>query len=489
MSVVQGAMPTLLAETEGAYAMHGPDSVKWLTDQRPLGTKGSNGTDASTFAENGKVRFESYQENEKKVQKLFGVGEARAVAIRYCGAELGMSAARELDGDTVNVDDGAFSLIVGFAAGVAAPVGVYSSGAYSMMKPDVAHGSFVVVPEMHMCDLYLEIDGKKFEDGHVCCGDGTLSKQKAIESVSGLKIYDDNIVDLIKKSLKSGPPDGSKPWATVVSGESFKNTNHVHLPLLGKDAHKASTDLSVDFCHSLMCKFASAIGSVKPGEHTFKITVRPRGVVGDGEHVTEGLDMGMRQICERSNDINEFMESFPRIHVTDPNATGASATWKMTTTAAHTKAPGREAHEFATAWPAGEINKAVKIAMSVANVGKAGGAAAKYGCGKCAHIILVGHGIEKRTFGSDAADDFFQVFGLYKSKDGKPNSVGAQIEFGCKRETKKNGYPVRNPEWENVVIGRDGITKESLTNAEIDAAIARDAHHLQAGDDDDSDSD
>ena len=98
MSVVQDAMPTPLAETEGAYAMHGPDSVKWLTDQRPLGTKGSNGTDASTFAENGKVRFESYQENEKKVQKLFGVGEARAVAIRYCGAELGMSAAKELDG-------------------------------------------------------------------------------------------------------------------------------------------------------------------------------------------------------------------------------------------------------------------------------------------------------------------------------------------------------------------------------------------------------
>ena len=59
-----------------------------------------------------------------------------------------------------------------------------TAGRVPMMKPDVAHGSLVVVPEMHMCDLYLEIDGKKFEDGHVCCGDGTLSKQKAIESVS-----------------------------------------------------------------------------------------------------------------------------------------------------------------------------------------------------------------------------------------------------------------------------------------------------------------
>ena len=95
MSVVQGAMPTPLAETEGAYAMHGPDSVKWLTDQRPLGTKGSNGTDASTFAENGKVRFESYQENEKKVQKLFGVGEARG------GGSILRRRARDVGGEGV----------------------------------------------------------------------------------------------------------------------------------------------------------------------------------------------------------------------------------------------------------------------------------------------------------------------------------------------------------------------------------------------------
>ena len=38
-------------------------------------------------------------------------------------------------------------------------------------------------------------------------------------------------------------------------------------------------------------------------------------------------------------------------------------------------------------------------------------------------------------------------------------------------------------------VAVDRVTGLTIANAEIDAASARDAHHLQAGDDDDSDSD
>lgn len=473
MSVVGGVLPAPSAETEGPYAMYSTDSTKWLDDARRFGiVDGSASTETpETFV---KSFIKHNESNEMKIDRLFGLSSAKPMEIRYCTDELGLSVAEPLDGATIDATD-AFSLIVGFAPDLQqTPVGVYHSGAYSMMKPDVKQITVPLMPAVHLIDLFLEIDGKKFEDGHICIGDGSNSKAQAIKAFDDLSIYDDDINTLLKESLTSGPSDKSKPWATIAAGKALK-TNHAHFPLIAKDAHEASTDLSSDFCHALLTKFSQAIKTLKPGSHTFKIQVRPRGVF----HESLG-EIGWKadEILAKT-DYAQFCQAFPKHFVTDPNTVGSTATWTMTTSATNAKGPTRSAHAFSDNWPSDEIQECVDIAMSLSGKGPAGAVASKAGCGQCAHIILVGHGIENRTFGKLDTDDWFQCFGLYKSKDGKPNSLGAQIEFGCKRVTMKDGIPVSDPQWECSIVGRTGCTKEDLTNSEIDAAIARDAHHLE----------
>ena len=105
---------------------------------------------------------------------------------------------------------------------------------------------------------------------------------------------------------------------------------------------------------------------------------------------------------------------------------------------------------------------------------------------KCCHIILSdgdqGSGIKTARYGNGEREyDFFCAWALFKSKDGKPDSLGAQIKFVVKRDRVVNYKRVdgawRSGGFETAAVGVESVTGLTITNAEIDAAIARDAEY------------
>ena len=93
-----------------------------------------------------------------------------------------------------------------------------------------------------------------------------------------------------------------------------------------------------------------------------------------------------------------------------------------------------------------------------------------------------GAGIKTARYGSGEREyDFFCAWALFKSADGKPDSLGAQIKFVVKKKKIVNFRPV-DEDWhsagfETAAVGVESVTGLTITNAEIDAAIARDAQY------------
>ena len=67
--------------------------------------------------------------------------------------------------------------------------------------------------------------------------------------------------------------------------------------------------------------------------------------------------------------------------------------------------------------------------------------------------------------------DFFCAWALFKNADGKRDSLGAEIKFVCRRDDGE----WRSTGFDSVAV--DHVTGLTIANAEIDAAIARDARY------------
>ena len=465
MSVLEAAGGGAFPPT-GPYAMSSDQSLSFLTSQAKFDTNGAG----KPFGKLVELLSGSHT-----LAKAFGLspGGKHNCFMYIDQAECTVSKdAKPLNGATIDVSDGELQLWYCQGAPISMPVACVK----------VAGGAKAILPRLHAVDLYLEIDGVAYTDGHVCYGsDANLSRDEAIEAAV------ENTLEgelWMSDFLKNGPSDGSKPWATIVKDDRWSDSDgYVYLPLMANDVDNALMgDDKLTYVHSLMAKWAQLMGKIGAGSHSFTIRIRPRGVIyNDG-------DAPMYDDIGGSGDANDAVAGMYGQHLTDPNAPGMSATWTMTLTSAQAsgKGPVRKAQAF-TNWPAGEIEECIAMAMDFANSGVCGQKAAQMAPkSKCCHIILSdgdqGSGIKTARYGNGEREyDFFCAWALFKSEDGKPDSLGAQIKFVVKRDRVVNYKRVdgawRSGGFETAAVGVESVTGLTITNAEIDAAIARDAEY------------
>ena len=249
-------------------------------------------------------------------------------AFRYVDAEACRVSrdAKDLRGASVNAaKTGELQLWYAQAAPIAMPVG----------RVEVNGGARVVSPRVHAVDVFVEVDGESFSDGHVCYGaDAKSSRDEAINAACRDTPMSKT---WMRDFLKNGPSDGTKPWATLVKSRGWTNEEScVYLPLMARDVDNALMgDDTLTYGHSLMDKWSRLLAKVGPGERTFTLRVRPRGVVfmdvrgepqydfvgetsGDasvkrkiiasfvGEHLTAADEIGMSASCVVDDDARRF---------------------------------------------------------------------------------------------------------------------------------------------------------------------------------------
>ena len=469
MSVLEAAGVNVAAlPPTGPYAMSSEESLSFLTNAATFDSNGAG----KPFGKLVQLRGGSHT-----LAKAFGLapGGTHNCFMYVDKAECKISKdAKPLNGATIDVSDGELQLWYCQGAAISMPVACVKVNGGSARA---------ILPRLHAVDLYVEIDGKAYADGHVCYGsDANLSRDKAIDAAVK-NTFEGEL--WMKDFLKKGPSDGSKPWATIVKDERWGDDDgYVYLPLMANDVDNALMgDDKLTYVHSLMSKWAQLMGKIGAGAHSFTVRIRPRGVIykdEDGAPMFDSIGGG--------SDDNDAVLGMCGQHLTDPNAPGMSATWTMTLDAAQAsgKGPVRKAQEF-TNWPAGEIEECIEMAMDFANKGVCGRKAAEMAPkSKCCHIILSdgdqGSGIKTARYGNGEREyDFFCAWALFKNANGKPDSLGAQIKFVVKKKKIVNFRPV-DEDWhsagfETAAVGVESATGLTITNAEIDAAIARDAQY------------
>lgn len=409
---------------------------------------------------------------------------APAKLMFYTAEEVSISKDSEpLDGAAVDCsEDGVLAIVLATAAPIQAAIGM----------PSCDGDSGTVSPRVMFVDIYVTVDGEPQTDGHVCHGEPSLDRAQAIASAAKKSFL--VAEDAVTAALNDGPSDGSKPWATVVASEDFGNGKHfVHLPLLTRDLDNILLDESAEYGHSLMAKAAALFAAVGAGDgKKFEIRVAPRGLV----DVRDSDDLGLKSEIPNKGDSQlmadagfaEFARSLDTQQLTDPAAAGfkASFTLNISEAMASGTGPVREAQKFAADWPSGELEECLELARKFAVRGPCGAAAARMAPGsKLAHIVLVGGlngrvGIASNEGGSQWKNQDFHAWALFKSKDGKPDSEGAQIKFRCVKKLVVDYEEVDDPEWESAGFGMHGDQVNALviTNAKIDEAIERDAEFM-----------
>lgn len=372
--------------------------------------------------------------------------------------------------------------------------GVWYCQAHGLSMPvswtDGENGNRMSInPQVYAVDVYISVDGKEYTDGHVCYGsDPNLSRDKIIAQAVKDATYGEYFA---KDLLSKGPSDGSKPWATIYRDERWgPDDSYIYLPFIADDVdNELGIDHDNKYIHCLLTKFSQLLGKVGSGAHTFTLRLRPRGVIfedDDYQHYESGGGSGNVDSEDTKNAVRAL--GVVGQHLTAANAPGMSATFTLNIdkSQASGKGPVRKAQPFAGNWPAGEIEECIELAMGFANSGVCGAKAAQMAPGsKCCHIILSegdqGVGIKTARYGKERSYDFFCAWALFKSKDGKPDSLGAQIKFVVKRDLIVNYRPVdadwRSAGFETAVVGQEQATGLTITNAEIDAAIKRDAEY------------
>ena len=392
-------------------------------------------------------------------------------AFRYVDAEACRVSrdAKDLRGSSVNAaKTGELQLWYAQAAPIAMPVG----------RVEVNGGARVVSPRVHAVDVFVEVDGESFSDGHVCYGaDAKSSRDEAINAACRDTPMSKT---WMRDFLKNGPSDGTKPWATLVKSRGWTNEEScVYLPLMARDVDNALMgDDTLTYGHSLMDKWSRLLAKVGPGERAFTLRVRPRGVVfrdvrGEPQYDFVGETSGDASVKRK------IIASFVGEHLTAADAHGMSASWTMTLDASQCdgRAPVRTAQEFTSGWSSSEIKTCIPIAMKLANEGPCGAMAKKMAPNStCCHVILSdgerGSGVATATSDDGARTyDFFCAWALFKNADGKRDSLGAEIKFVCRRDDGE----WRSTGFDSVAVDR--VTGLTIANAEIDAAIARDARY------------
>ena len=459
------------ASAPGPYAMNSPDSLAAVSSKAALDTNGNK-----PYSRLVQLRGGSHTLAEK-----FGLAPGQN-AFKYVDkAECEVSRdAKPLHGAEVDVSGGELQLWYCQGAPIAMPVARVGVGGGNAQ---------VIAPMVHAVDVYVEVDGAPREDGHVCFGDDAgASKSAAIASAIKKTLYGEMWMDAF---LQNGPSDGSKPWATIVQSKRWGDSDgYVYLPLMAKDVDNALMgDDSLTYAHALMAKWSSLLKEVGAGKHEFTLAIRPRGIVftdddGDAQFDAVGGGSGAEAAAFAKSDlIGE--------HLSDPAAPGMRATWTMSLGADQTSGAGpvRKAQEWSKNWPKDEVAECVAMAMKFANSGVCGAKAAEMARGaKCCHVILsdgvAGGGIKQAAHGDGEREyDYFCAWALFKSPDGKPNSLGAQIKFVVKRRTvvdfKEVDEDWRSGGFEGAQKGVESVTALTITNAEIDAAIERDAEYYK----------
>lgn len=386
--------------------------------------------------------------------------------------------ARTLEGSTPDVSGDQFGIWYVQAAPIAMPVSWCDSGA------DNRQG---IMPYVHAVDVYVTCDGNDFTDGHVCFGtDANMSKDEAIEAA--VKATMDGEL-WVEDFLAKGPSDGSKPWATLFRDERWQtDDSFIYLPLMATDVdNEIGIDDKNAYVPSVLARWAQLLNQVGAGEHSFTIRLRPRGIIfmDDSDDVMCDCEGGR---AADDDAVKTACEALCGQHLTAANAPGMSASFTLNIDESQVSGDGpvRKAQEFEANWPAGEIEECIELAMKFANMGVCGAKAAEMAPGsKCCHVILSsgnqGAGIKTATFGNERAYDFFHAWALFKNKNDDPDALGAQIKFVVKRDVVVD-YERVDGEWksggfETAAKGVESATGLTITNAEIDAAIERDADY------------
>ena len=460
------------ASTPGPYAMSSPESLAAVKSIAALDKNGNK-----PYSRLMELRGGSHTLAEK-FRLAPGQNAFKYVDEDECEVSRD---AKPLHGANIDVSGGELQLWYCQGAPIAMPVA----------RVDVGNGNAqLVAPCVHAVDVYVEVDGAPKEDGHVCFGaDANASRAASVAAATKKTLYGEFWMDAF---LKDGPKDGSKPWATIVRSERWSDSDgYVYLPLMAKDVDNALMgDDDLTYAHALMAKWAKLLKDVGAGEHEFTISIRPRGVVFEDD------DGDARFDAVGGSSSGDEPEAFAKQnligqHLSDPAAPGMRATWTMSLGAdqASGAGPVRKAQEWSKNWPAGEVEECVEMAMRFANQGVCGAKAAEMARGaKCCHVILSdgerGGGIKQAQYGDGEREyDYFCAWALFKNKDGKPDSLGAQIKFVVKRSTIENFKEVdgdwRSGGFEGAQKGVESVTALTITNAEIDAAIKRDAKYLK----------
>jgi hypothetical protein len=385
----------------------------------------------------------------------------------------------DLRGADVRVDGDDASLMVCAHGELEAPCGSWSG----------AVGRAVVAPVVYAVDVYLEVDGVSFGDGHVCAGEPDFSRLQAIQSALSVCSNEGERV-LLERALKDGPSDGSKPWCTLVGDRFGVGAHFCHLPLMSHYVDGAILDpYSKLYGHSLMWKWTEVCRNIGAGKHAVTIRCAPRGVLGvvsadscvcrvTGDKPEEDF---MRDAGFRS-----YIQSLDRNMSTSASANGMSATFSLTLEEKHCvgNKPERRAQEWADDWPEEEVAECFTIAMSLANTGPPGAMARSMvpGLPLCVHIILP---TTDGTSGIAAVEDSetgevqfheFHAWGLFQSAGADPEArTAAQIKFRCVKYENSDGHPTQ---WVAEAYGARPCNGLMLKNKFVSEAIARDSSRI-----------
>ena len=178
-------------------------------------------------------------------------------------------------------------------------------------------------------------------------------------------------------------------------------------------------------------------------------------------------------------------------HLSDPAAPGMRATWTMSLGAdqASGAGPCAKRRRGPSAGSADEVEEVVERSDAVREPGHLRRESGRDGKGtKCCHAILTdgvaGGGIKRAAHGDGEREYEYAARGRSsRARTANPTSLGAQIKFVVKRRTIVDFREVdedwRSGGFEGAQKGVESVTALTITNAEIDAAIKRDAKYYK----------
>ena len=241
---------------------------------------------ASTWDEQLTIQTNEAGGLDQGCLSVYGVTRDKPFDVRYVTSFQQAEALRKGAAPTTATDDGELTLDEG------AQLQLIFTSYMPLNAPCatiVANGeTWIIQPSLNIMDVFVTLDGKPQEDGHICCGPPELSRDDAIAHVGVLateKLIDSRAEAAIKKTLEVGLTSSSvgKPWASIVG--DFNGARQFVLPVGADSLHDVLSTRFGDpkkqdahYVPCLLARFATLLAHGS-GSHELEIRIAPRGIL------------------------------------------------------------------------------------------------------------------------------------------------------------------------------------------------------------------